>query len=140
MVSQYIKLLRKIGEIEKLREARENMNALFPLSPVMWMEWAKDETSLSNQSDTEAVEKLYERGVSEYLSIPLWCEYLNYVQEHDPKVRECSADGISKARNLFERAVTASALHVAQGSQIWDAYAQFEQAILLTIDQSDIEV
>ncbi|XP_022723455.1 squamous cell carcinoma antigen recognized by T-cells 3 isoform X6 [Durio zibethinus] len=137
---QYIKLLRRRGEIEKLREARENMNALFPLSPSMWVEWAKDEASLSNDSDSEAVEKLYERGISEYLSIPLWSEYLNYVQEHDPQVRECSADGISKARNLFERAVTAAALHIAQGSQIWDAYTQFEQAILLTIDQSDIQV
>ncbi|XWS20670.1 hypothetical protein CRYUN_Cryun31cG0122800 [Craigia yunnanensis] len=136
---QYIKLLRRSGEIEKLREARENMNALFPLTPSMWVEWAKDEASLSNDSNSKAVEKLYERGISEYLSIPLWCEYLNYVQEHDPKVRECSADGISKARNLFERAVTVAALHVAQGSQIWDAYTQFEQAILLTIDQSDFQ-
>ncbi|OMO65610.1 hypothetical protein COLO4_31114 [Corchorus olitorius] len=134
---EYIKLLRKSGEIEKLREARENMNSLFPLSPSMWMEWAKDEASLLGDSGFEAVEKLYERGVSEYLSIPLWCEYLNYVQEHDPKVRECSADGISKARNLFERAITAAAIHVSQGSEIWDAYTQFEQAILLTIDQSD---
>ncbi|XVF26386.1 hypothetical protein REPUB_Repub14bG0011500 [Reevesia pubescens] len=136
---QYIKLLRRSGEIEKLREARENMNALFPLSPSMWVEWAKDEASLSNDSDSEAIEKLYERGISEYLSIRLWCEYLNYVQQHDPKVRDCSADGISKARNLFERAVTAAALHVSQGSQIWDAYTQFEKAILLTIDQSDIQ-
>ncbi|XP_021298484.1 squamous cell carcinoma antigen recognized by T-cells 3 [Herrania umbratica] len=136
---QYIKLLRKRGEIEKLREARENMNALFPLSPSMWVEWAKDEASLSDDSGFEAVEKLYEKGISEYLSVSLWCEYLNYVQEHDPKVRQCSADGISKARNLFERAVTAAALHVAQGFRIWDAYTQFEQAILLTIDHSDIQ-
>ncbi|KAK6263531.1 hypothetical protein SCA6_018965 [Theobroma cacao] len=136
---QYIKLLRKRGEIEKLREARENMNALFPLSPSMWMEWAKDEASLSDDSGFEAVEKLYERGISEYLSVSLWCEYLNYAQEHDPEVRQCSADGISKARNLFERAVTAAALHVAQGFRIWDAYTQFEQAILLTIDHSDIQ-
>ena len=85
------------------------------------------------------MEKLYERGIPEYLSIPLSCEHLTYVQEHNPKVRECSADGISKARNLFERAVTAAAVHVAQGSQIWEAYTQFEQAVLLTIDQSDIQ-
>ncbi|KAE8688795.1 hypothetical protein F3Y22_tig00110956pilonHSYRG00244 [Hibiscus syriacus] len=136
---QYIKLLRRSGEIEKLREARENMNTLFPLSPEMWMDWAKDEASLSNDSNCESVQKLYERGLSEYLSIPVWCQYLNYVQEHDPKVRDCSADGISKARNLFERAVTAASLHVSQGSLIWDAYTHFEQAILLTIDQSDIQ-
>ncbi|KAG8481746.1 hypothetical protein CXB51_027220 [Gossypium anomalum] len=136
----YIKLLRMRGEIEKLREARENMNVLFPLTPAMWVEWAKDEASLLNDSDSESVEKLYERGISEYLSIPLWREYLNYVLQHDPKVCDSSVDGISKARNLFERAVTAAALHVAQGSQIWDAYTQFEQSILQTIDQSDIQV
>ncbi|KAA3479506.1 squamous cell carcinoma antigen recognized by T-cells 3-like isoform X2 [Gossypium australe] len=135
----YIKLLRRRGEIEKLREARENMNVLFPLTPAMWVEWAKDEASLLNDSDSESVEKLYERGISEYLSIPLWREYLNYVLQHDPKVCDNSVDGISKARNLFERAVTAAALHVAQGSQIWDAYTQFEQSILQTIDQSDIQ-
>ncbi|TYH48865.1 hypothetical protein ES332_D10G097000v1 [Gossypium tomentosum] len=135
----YIKLLRRRGEIEKLREARENMNVLFPLTPAMWVEWAKDEASLLNDSDSESVEKLYERGISEYLSIPLWREYLNYVLQHDPKVCDSSVDGVSKARNLFERAVTAAALHVAQGSQIWDAYTQFEQSILLTIDQSDIQ-
>ncbi|TYI06870.1 hypothetical protein ES332_A10G189200v1 [Gossypium tomentosum] len=63
----------------------------------MWVEWAKDEASLLNDSDSESVEKLYERGISEYLSIPLW------------------------------------------RSQIWDAYTQFEQSILQTIDQSDIQ-
>ncbi|KAE8711206.1 hypothetical protein F3Y22_tig00110300pilonHSYRG00004 [Hibiscus syriacus] len=136
---QYINLLRRSGEIEKLREARENMNTSFPLSPEMWIEWAKDEASLLNDSNFESVEKLYQRGIFEYLSIPLWCEYLNYVQRHDKKVCDCSADGISKARNLFERAVTAAALHVSQGSLIWDAYTQFEQSILLTIDQSDIQ-
>ncbi|KAL1077358.1 hypothetical protein V6Z11_D10G090500 [Gossypium hirsutum] len=115
------------------------MNVLFPLTPAMWVEWAKDEASLLNDSDSESVEKLYERGISEYLSIPLWREYLNYVLQHDPKVCDSSVDGVSKARNLFERAVTAAALHVAQGSQIWDAYTQFEQSILLTIDQSDIQ-
>ncbi|KAH1047865.1 hypothetical protein J1N35_038649 [Gossypium stocksii] len=135
----YIKLLRRRGEIEKLREARENMNVLFPLTPAMWVEWAKDEASLLNNSESESVEKLYERGIFEYLSVLLWREYLNYVLQHDPKVCDSSVDGISKARNLFERAVTAAALHVAQGSQIWDAYTQFEQSILLTIDQSDIQ-
>lgn len=40
---QYIKCLRKLGEIEKLREAREAMSALHPLTPLMWQEWARDE-------------------------------------------------------------------------------------------------
>ena len=73
-------------------------------------------------------------------SVPLWCDYLNFVQEHDPAVRECSSEGILKARNLFERALTAAGLHVAEGSKIWEVYREFEQAILLTIDENDNEV
>ncbi|KAL3643800.1 hypothetical protein CASFOL_014615 [Castilleja foliolosa] len=135
---QYIKMLRKQGDIEKLSQARENMSSLFPLIPEIWREWAKDEITISSGSDAfSAVEKLYERGVSDYLSVPLWCEYLNFVQEHDPSVRECSASGISKARNLFERALTAAGLHVAEGHKIWELYREFEQAILFTIEETD---
>ena len=62
------------------------------------------------------------------------------MQEHDPLVRECSPAGISKARDLFERALTATGLHVSQGNNIWEAYREFEQAIFHTIDVTDIQV
>ncbi|CAO2829854.1 unnamed protein product [Amaranthus hypochondriacus] len=137
---QYIKLLRKMGEIDKLRKARESMSEIFPMTPTMWQEWTKDEITLSSGPETvPAIEKLYERGVSDYLFVPLWCDYLNFVQEHDPSIRECSAVGVSKARNLFERALTAAGLHFSEGSKIWEAYREFEQAICLTIDDSDAE-
>lgn len=55
-------------------------------------------------------------------------------------VHQCSPAGISKARDLFERALTAAGLHVAQGTQIWEAYRLYEQAILLTIHESDGQV
>ncbi|CAH9112053.1 unnamed protein product [Cuscuta epithymum] len=138
---QYIRGLRKQGDIEKLRLAREAMGAIFPLSPDMWQEWIKDEMSLSSGSEAfQAVQKLYERGVSDYLSVALWCDYLIYVQEHDPSVRSCSVDGISKARNLFERALTAAGLHVTEGGRIWELYREFEQAVLFTIEGTDPEV
>ncbi|GAB4848566.1 hypothetical protein Ancab_003272 [Ancistrocladus abbreviatus] len=137
---QYIRLLRKMGEIEKLRKARESMSDIFPLSPSMWQEWAKDETSLASGPDAvAAIEQLYERGVSEYLSVSFWCDYLSFIQEHDPSVRECSSAGVFKARSLFERAVTAAGLHLAEGNEIWKAYGEFEQAIFHTIDESNIE-
>ncbi|KAJ9174854.1 hypothetical protein P3X46_013455 [Hevea brasiliensis] len=135
---QCIKLLRKMGEIEKLRQAREAMSAVFPLTPAMWQEWAKDEASLSSGAEVSSVvETLYERGLLDYLSIPLWCDCLNYIQECDPLVRECSSDGISKARNIFERAITAAGLHVAEGNKIWEEYREFEQALLCTIEEAD---
>lgn len=73
-------------------------------------------------------------------SVSLWCDYLTFVQECDPMVRDCLPAGISKARNLFERALTAAGLHVTEGTKLWEAYRTFEQAILLTIDESDIQV
>ncbi|KAK8946993.1 hypothetical protein KSP39_PZI006981 [Platanthera zijinensis] len=137
---KHIQCLRKVGDIEKLRQAREYMNKYFPLSPKMWQEWTKDEVSLSAKSENfEEIEKLYERGVHEYLFVPLWCDYLGFVQEHDPLVSECAPAGVSKMRTLFERAITASGLHFSEGSKVWEAYREFEQAVFLTIDQSDNE-
>ncbi|PSS00319.1 Squamous cell carcinoma antigen recognized by T-cells 3 like [Actinidia chinensis var. chinensis] len=137
---QYIRALRKHGDIEKLRRAREAMSELFPLSPSMWQEWAKDETSLSSGPESfPAIEKLYERGVFDYLSVSLWCDYLNFVQEHEPSVRECSPAGVLKARNLFERALTAAGLHVTEGYKIWEAYREFELAIFYVIDETAVE-
>ncbi|XP_010270737.1 PREDICTED: squamous cell carcinoma antigen recognized by T-cells 3-like [Nelumbo nucifera] len=137
---QYIRTLRKLGLIENLREARESMNILFPLSPAMWREWAKDEASLNTGPEAFAViEKLYERGVHEYLSVSLWCDYVNFVQEHDPSVRECSSDGIKKMRDLFERALTAGGLHLVEGNKIWEAYREFELNIFHTIDDNNNE-
>ncbi|MCD7458196.1 hypothetical protein HAX54_037515 [Datura stramonium] len=135
---QYIKALRKQGDIEKLRQAREAMSAIFPLSSEMWQEWIKDEISLCSGPDAlPAIEKLFERGVSDYLSVALWCDYINFVQEHDQSIRTLSAAGISRARNLLERALVAAGLHVAEGSRIWELYREFEQAIFLTIDETD---
>ncbi|KAA8536632.1 hypothetical protein F0562_029110 [Nyssa sinensis] len=137
---QFIRALRRKGNIEKLRQAREVMSTLFPLSPVMWQEWTKDETSLSSGPETfPAIEKLYERGILDYLSVSLWWDYLNYVREYDPSIRECSPAGILKARNLFERALTAAGLHVTEGSKIWEAYREFELALFHTIDETDTE-
>ncbi|XP_041010443.1 squamous cell carcinoma antigen recognized by T-cells 3-like isoform X2 [Juglans microcarpa x Juglans regia] len=137
---QYIRLLRKMGGIEKLRLAREAMSELFPLTPTMWREWAKDEASIdSGPEAVHAIEKLYERGVLDYLSVSLWCDYLSFVLKSDEMVCDCSSADISKARNLFESALTAAGLHVAEGIKLWEAYREFEQAIFQTIDPSDIQ-
>lgn len=135
---QYIKILRKMADIEKLRRAREAMSKLLPLTPSMWQDWAKDEAAMGSGPETlSTVEKLYEQGVFDYLSIPLWRDYLNFVQENDPSVKECSPAGISKARDLFERALTAAGLHFSEGNKLWEAYREFEQAIFGTIDGTD---
>ncbi|KAJ1266928.1 hypothetical protein BS78_07G017400 [Paspalum vaginatum] len=137
---QYIQCLRKSGNIEKLRAAREEMNKYYPLTPKMWQEWTKDEISLSTSEDSFGyIEKLYERGVQEYLSIKLWRDYLDFVEEHDQSVSQCTPSGLSKMRDLFERAITAGGLHVTEGSKLWTAYREYEMAILITIPDGNDE-
>ncbi|XP_019418878.1 PREDICTED: squamous cell carcinoma antigen recognized by T-cells 3 isoform X2 [Lupinus angustifolius] len=128
---QYIKVLRIMGDVDKLTKARESMSQLFPLSPSMWQEWIKDELSL--KPDFSAVLNLYERALFDYLSVSLWCDYINFVQEFD------SIAGTSKVRDLFESALAAAGLHISEGSQLWESYRLYEQAILLTIDESDTD-
>ncbi|CAI5975777.1 unnamed protein product [Closterium sp. NIES-64] len=67
-VAALISLLRRSSMLEELRAAREAMNALFPLSPAMWQQWAHDETRLiASDADVAKVEALYKRGVEEYV-------------------------------------------------------------------------
>lgn len=44
-----------------------------------------------------------------------------------------SPGGIDKVRSIFERAVTAVGLHMTQGQTLWEAYREFENAILSTV-------
>ncbi|KAJ7294310.1 hypothetical protein O6H91_Y267000 [Diphasiastrum complanatum] len=137
---QYIGMLRKQGALEEVRQAREAMNVLFPLSSAMWREWTQDEARLiSSSEDAASVEALYEHGVKEYLSVPLWVEYLEFVEEHDAAVSQCTSQGLAKMRALFERSLGAAGLHLAEGWKVWEAYREFEQAVLLTIAEDNIE-
>lgn len=138
---EYIKALRKYGHVEKLRNAREAMSALFPLNPMMWQEWTKDEACLITSSEAvSSIEPLYERAVHEYLSVPLWSEYLNFIQERDESVSQCTPEGVEKIRTLFERALTAAGLHVVDGGKLWAAYREFEQALLIAMEENSKEV
>uniref|UniRef100_A0A1D1XXG4 Squamous cell carcinoma antigen recognized by T-cells 3 n=1 Tax=Anthurium amnicola TaxID=1678845 RepID=A0A1D1XXG4_9ARAE len=137
---QYIRCLRKLCEMEKLRQARKSMSELFPLSPKMWMEWANDEITLNASHEAASkIEEIYEKGVHEYLSVPLWLDYTHFIEEHDQAVAQCAPAGVSKMRDLYERAICAVGLHVIEGNKIWDAYREFEEAILLTIDVGNNE-
>ncbi|XP_010433793.1 PREDICTED: squamous cell carcinoma antigen recognized by T-cells 3-like [Camelina sativa] len=136
---QYIKLLRKTANLGKLRQAREAMSAIFPLSPSLWLEWARDEASLASSENVSDIVMLYERGFSDYQSVSLWCDYLNFMLESDPSVHGYTSDGISKMRSLFERAIPAAGFHVTEGNRIWEGYRAFEEGVLAAIDDADVE-
>jgi hypothetical protein len=75
-----------------------------------------------------------------FQSVPLWSEYLNFIQERDESVSQCTPEGVEKIRTLFERALTAAGLHVVDGGKLWAAYREFEQALLITMEENSKEV
>lgn len=125
-----IKLLRQEGELERLRHARQKMSELFPLTEEIWLDWLKDEMKFaeSETSDRETVYELFERAVKDYICPEIWLEYAQYsIGGMGEK------GGITKVRSIFERALTAVGLHMTKGSAVWDAYREFENAILGSI-------
>lgn len=63
-----INKLQKMGELERLRAARENMSSKYPLSPDLWLSWMRDEIKLATTAEQKAdVVKLCERAVKDYL-------------------------------------------------------------------------
>ncbi|KAH7959395.1 hypothetical protein HPB49_010803 [Dermacentor silvarum] len=124
-----ITFLRNTGNLEKLREAREGMAKIFPLTPELWLEWIKDESTLcESDEDKEKVMPLFERAVHDYLSVALWLEYAQF------SIGLMNAEqGLERVRQVFERAVTAAGLHVSQGSLLWEAYREFEICLLSTV-------
>lgn len=73
-------------------------------------------------------------------SVSLWCDYLNFVQEYDPMVRDRATSRIKKGRDLFERALTAAGLHFTEAEKLWEAYREFEKSIYQSIDETDTQV
>ncbi|NXY60435.1 SART3 protein, partial [Callaeas wilsoni] len=123
-----IKLLRQEGELVKLRRARQKMSELFPLTEEIWLDWLKDEIKMASEvSEREKVYELFERAVKDYICPEIWLEYAQY------SIGGIGQEGgIDKVRSIFERALTAVGLHVTKGTALWEAYREFENAILET--------
>ncbi|XP_071479230.1 squamous cell carcinoma antigen recognized by T-cells 3-like [Diadema antillarum] len=121
-----ITLLRQTGELEKLRQARQNMSELFPLTGELWMQWIQDELKLLGEGDErERIMDLFERAVKDYLAVDVWLEYCQFSVGGIG-----TSGGVKQARNVFEAAIMAAGLHVAKGSCIWEVYREFENALL----------
>lgn len=75
-----------------------------------------------------------------FQSIPLWLQYLEFVEERDTSVADCTEPGIAKMRALFERALTSTGLHFTEGGKVWEAYRDYESALLLSMAEASPEV
>lgn len=65
---QLIDKLHKMGELDRLRAARENMNSKYPLAPEIWLSWIRDEMKVAVTHEQKlAVIELCERATQDYL-------------------------------------------------------------------------
>ncbi|XP_007433577.1 squamous cell carcinoma antigen recognized by T-cells 3 [Python bivittatus] len=124
-----IKLLHQEGELIRLRRARQKMSELFPLTEEIWLDWLKDEIRMASEnSEREKIYDLFERAVKDYICPEIWLEYAQY------SIGGIGQEGgIERVRLILERALTAVGLHVTKGAAIWEAYREFENAILETV-------
>uniref|UniRef100_A0AAY5EMK7 RRM domain-containing protein n=1 Tax=Electrophorus electricus TaxID=8005 RepID=A0AAY5EMK7_ELEEL len=125
-----IKLLRQEGKLHRLRKARQKMSELFPLTEEIWLDWLKDEIGLTEgeEAEREKIYDLFEKAVKDYICPDIWLEYAQY------SIGGMGASGgMDRARAIFERALTAVGLHMTKGAALWEAYREFEIAILSTL-------
>ncbi|KAG7256512.1 hypothetical protein CRUP_032263 [Coryphaenoides rupestris] len=95
----------------------------------IWLEWLKDEIRLTEEeSNREGIYELFEKAVKDYICPDIWLEYAQYSIGGMG-----SAGGLDKVRAIFERALTAVGLHMTKGSAVWDAYREFENVMLSTV-------
>ncbi|TSW89613.1 Squamous cell carcinoma antigen recognized by T-cells 3 [Bagarius yarrelli] len=125
-----IKLLRQEGKLYRLRKARQKMSELFPLTEEIWLDWLKDEIGLTESDEAERgkIYELFQKAVKDYICPDIWLEYAQYSIGGMG-----SAGGIDQVRSIFERALTAVGLHMTKGAALWEAFREFEIAILSTL-------
>ncbi|XP_048582482.1 squamous cell carcinoma antigen recognized by T-cells 3 [Nematostella vectensis] len=128
---QLINLLSSSGDLERLRQARENMSKSFPLTEELWLSWIEDELPLACIPDhRETIKSLFDRGVQDYQSVKLWIQYCQFMMDNME-----TDQGLESVRATFEKALTSAGLHVTEGSSIWDGFREFETTILDSFEQ-----
>ncbi|KAK2723233.1 squamous cell carcinoma antigen recognized by T-cells 3-like [Artemia franciscana] len=120
-----VKLLKELGELDRLRLAYKEMSNLFPLSEDLWLDWIQDESKIAvSEEEKNNVCELFETAIKDYLSVPIWLEYCQFT---------IGGGDIEESRAVFERAIQAAGLHVSNGAILWEAFREYEICILQTI-------
>ena len=101
------------------------MSQIYPLSPKLWLKWINDEIRMASTLEEKTnILKLFERAVSDYVSLDLWLEYVQY------SIGLMDSIGVDGVRRIFERSLTYVGLNVDKGILIWDTFREFESFIL----------
>lgn len=77
---QFVDILSQNKVRERLRSARENFAAKFPLTEQLWLAWIADTLDEVAQDivPPDSLLQLAERALNDYLSVSLWQQYLTY--------------------------------------------------------------
>ncbi|DBA73744.1 TPA: hypothetical protein ACH3X2_009718 [Trebouxia sp. C0005] len=138
---QYVNLLRKCKLREKLRTARESMQEHYPLTEQLWLEWLHDEAvTATSITETEQASQLFQKAVQDYLSVPIWKAYINFVKEHAAGSQQNSNTSMQNLREICEQALTAAGLHITLGGSLWDAYREYEHELSARDPTSDAQL
>nr|CAD7405923.1 unnamed protein product [Timema poppensis] len=99
---ELITTCQTLGDLLELRQSRENMSKLFPLTPELWLSWLKDEASLadSDPASKQAVIELFERAVSDYLYNHLDNNKIPWLFRVSPSYSAEGDGGVWKSRQL----------------------------------------
>eukprot|EP00842_Homolaphlyctis_polyrhiza_P003128 jgi/Hompol1/3816/HPOL_003362-RA len=135
-----IAALKQLGDIESLRQARRAIAAVFPLTQELWMDWIADEQRLAAEPhEKQALIDLFELAVVDYLSIPIWKLYIEFLFD---EYNEGVEDGtlwldLEQIRRVCARAIKATSHHFTKSHLIWQKIMDFE--IQLIQDTKDPE-
>src|SRR5699024_5043822 len=115
-----------------LREAREKMNKIYPLTPDLWREWIADEQSVaSTEEHARSIMALYDRATADYFDVDLWLDYVQFSTGLMPSI------GLDGVRRILDRSLLIAGLHVPKGALIWGFARDFEAAIMATYGPID---
>ncbi|KAA3676950.1 squamous cell carcinoma antigen recognized by T-cells 3 [Paragonimus westermani] len=142
--TRLINSLRKLGNLDELSAARENMNAMYPLSPnnfdvvfldlrscyhpffltELWLDWIEDERKIATSDDEKRkVEGLFKRAVEDYDDPSIWQEYCLFAIGN---LQPGSAESIRATEHIFETALSHQGLNVAAANSLWEIYRDLQ--------------
>ena len=56
------------------------MQEHYPLTEQLWLEWLHDEAVTAKSiTETEQASQLFQKAVQDYLSVPIWKAYIEYI-------------------------------------------------------------
>ncbi|KAF9133230.1 Splicing factor [Mortierella sp. 14UC] len=147
--TQLIALYKGADMFEELREAREAMNKIYPLSEDLWMDWINDEANMATSEDEKRhVLSLYERATTEYLSIKIWKSYIDYAVQEYNESKEYQQDAREESEivvsaqdltRIFKRADKWTKHHIPKSHTVWNVWIDFELEKLAAQDPVSAE-